>query len=403
MAQLVRRKKSPFWYVRYQQGGKDHWVSTQTAKRKEATEKMALILARAFGQLTVDHAFDELLKELQRLPTEIRLERSQAIARRLLAGSQSTLALADAWQTWFDNPNKRGEPSGNTMRQYESQWKRFEKWAAGRKLAHMHDVDGADALDYAADLWKDKVTPSTFNRHIQFLRAVFALLATQAGLLTNPWASVHSKALRVKGRRNFTTEELQNVCSKSRGSLRHLIALGLYTGMRLGDCVLLRWAEVDLKAGMIDHIPMKTRRVGRRVRIPIHPVLAAMLAELRERNPKADDLFPEEAAEYRTDPIAVSHRFQRFLTDCGIETTEARAEGEQRKKGACRVGFHSLRHSFVSLCAANRVPQVAIMELVGHGSPAMTALYSHAGDEQKTAAIAALPAMTFDAPETAKE
>ena len=60
-----------------------------------------------------------------------------------------------------------------------------------------------------------------------------------------------------------------------------------------------------------------------------------------------------------------------------------------------RVGFHSLRHSFVSLCAANRVPQVAIMELVGHGSPAMTALYSHAGEEQKAKAIAALPALVF--------
>ena len=60
------------------------------------------------------------------------------------------------------------------------------------------------------------------------------------------------------------------------------------------------------------------------------------------------------------------------------------------------VGFHSLRHSFVPLCAANRVPQVAVMELVGHGSPAMNRLYSHAGDEQKIKAIAALPAIDFE-------
>ena len=56
-----------------------------------------------------------------------------------------------------------------------------------------------------------------------------------------------------------------------------------------------------------------------------------------------------------------------------------------------------LRHSLVSLCDANHVPQVAIMELVGHGSPAMTALYSHAGDEQKMKAISALPAVSFEA------
>ncbi len=69
----------------------------------------------------------------------------------------------------------------------------------------------------------------------------------------------------------------------------------------------------------------------------------------------------------------------------------------------CRVGFHSLRHSFVSLCAANRVPQVAIMELVGHGSPAMTALYSHAGDEQKLKAITALPTVSFETEEDKPE
>ena len=67
-----------------------------------------------------------------------------------------------------------------------------------------------------------------------------------------------------------------------------------------------------------------------------------------------------------------------------------------RRRAIIRVGFHSLWHSFLSLCAANRVPQVAIMELVGHGSPAMTALYSHAGDEQKAKAIAALPAFAFE-------
>ena len=37
------------------------------------------------------------------------------------------------------------------------------------------------------------------------------------------------------------------------------------------------------------------------------------------------------------------------------------------------------------------------MELIGHGSPAMTRLYSHAGSEQKARAIAALPTISFDA------
>ncbi len=42
------------------------------------------------------------------------------------------------------------------------------------------------------------------------------------------------------------------------------------------------------------------------------------------------------------------------------------------------------------------MPQHAIQELVGHGSPAMTVLYSHADDQQKVEAIRVLPDMAFD-------
>ena len=146
----------------------------------------------------------------------------------------------------------------------------------------------------------------------------------------------------------LTPGELRKVCQAATGSLRYMIGLGLYTGMRLGDVVTLRWDAVHADQGSIEITPMKTRRLNKKVRLPIHPVLE-------------------------------------------------RPANEHRKRAIVRVGFHSLRHSFVSLCAAHRVPQVAIMELVGHGSPAMTALYSHAGDEQKAKAIAALPAFAFDA------
>ena len=90
----------------------------------------------------------------------------------------------------------------------------------------------------------------------------------------------------------------------------------------------------------------------------------------------------------------MSKRIQKHFRNCGIETNED-AENGQRKNRIARVGFHSLRHSFVSLCAASGVPQVAIQELVGHGSPAMTAVYSHSNDEQKASAISALPAIDF--------
>ena len=90
----------------------------------------------------------------------------------------------------------------------------------------------------------------------------------------------------------------------------------------------------------------------------------------------------------------MSRKIQKHFRNCGIETSESTGNDHRRNR-ITRVGFHSLRHSFVSLCAASGVPQVAIQDLISHDSPAMTAIYSHSNDEQKASAIAALPAIDF--------
>jgi len=211
-------------------------------------------------------------------------------------------------------------------------------------------------------------------------------------LIVNPWADMKTLDKETQGRENFTPEELVAICSKAKGATRYMIGIGLYTGMRLGDVVSLRWA--DIGRDKIEIIPMKTKRKGKQITLPIHPVLRELLNELRKQTGSGEYLFPAEHNSYQQDGSAVSKRFQQFLNDCGIKTTE---EGNgHRRHAIVRKGFHSLRHSFVSLCAANRVPQVAIQELVGHGSPAMTALYSHADFEQKQDAINGLPSMSFE-------
>ena len=136
------------------------------------------------------------------------------------------------------------------------------------------------------------------------------------------------------------------------------------------------------------------KRQNKKLRLPIHPVLGSLLRELKRKS-KTEYLFQEEYELYSKHPAYVSKRIQKHFRNCGIETNED-AENGQRRNRIARVGFHSLRHSFVSLCAASGVPQVAIQELVGHGSPAMTARYSHSNDKQKASAIAALPNISFN-------
>ena len=64
---------------------------------------------------------------------------------------------------------------------------------------------------------------------------------------------------------------------------------------------------------------------------------------------------------------------------------------ENSIKKAPVYGFHSFRHSFVSICAGEGIPVHVVMELVGHNSKLVHQVYQHATIEDKRKAIDLLP------------
>lgn len=346
------------------------------------------------GETSIDALFQEVLEQIDKLPRENQENKRHEYMQILTQAKAAKLELDKAWKVWLASPQK-GNPGKRTIEGYEAIWKRFYKWLQRLNIDYVHEVTPKHARDYCANLWKSGVSPSTYNAHHKFLRSMFKSLQIEAGLVKNAWSDIRSLEKEQESRRDLSPEELARVCSTATGNIRYMIALGLYTGMRLGDVCSLKWSGVDLERGIIEHMPLKTQRKKKKVRLPIHPVLDAILKELRAASTRTDYLFPKEYELYSRHTSNITKKIQRHFMDCGIKTTE-KPPNDHRRKRIVRVGFHSLRHSFVSLCAANRVPQVAIQELVGHGSPAMTALYSHAGDEQKAKAIAGLPAIDFE-------
>ena len=388
MARVFRRSGSDFFYGRFKVDGKETWFSTKCTDRKEAQSIANGKVQAARGKVNTDDYFTGLIALLARLPKDDQDAKRNDYARRLMQGQSSTLPIADAWQTWLNTPLK-GNPSAVTIRGYDAIWRRFSKWITGR-TEYLHEITEPHVQDYISDLWKSGVAPRTFNGHTMFLKSMFHVLRVKAGLLANVWDNIKTMDKETQGREIFTPEELATICSSATGSFRYMVGIGLYSGIRLGDVVNLRWENIGKDS--IKIVPSKTRRKGRKIPMPIHPVLRILLNELRKQS-VGEYLFPEEKEIYQKDSGNITRRFQQFLNDCGIKTTE-QGEGH-RRKAIVRKGFHSLRHSFVSLCAANRVPQFVIQELVGHGSPAMTELYSHADFEQKQNAINGLPDMAF--------
>ena len=278
----LQREKSGRWTMRVGINGKRYCRSTRTKDRDQAERVLQRFLA-PFG-----------LGE-QRLP------------------------LADVWNAYVMSPN-RNELAQATLNSKRVVWMHFARWMEHYYLP-VKDLSGVThemISEYLALLRAD-ICGSTYNARVCVLREIFHVLARKAGLEEDPWEGVrlrpddcHSRreltmdelrrlldAAKVVGVRRSRTKEDSNIhCTPttpnydSNNEWYKLFLIGIYTGLRLGDCCTLDWSNINLAAGVIQIIPRKTRRHahGRPVTIPIHQTLGAALLETQSPNPNPQSL-----------------------------------------------------------------------------------------------------------------
>jgi len=249
---------------------------------------------------------------------------------------------------------------------------------------------------------------------MNLLALVWRVLKKKARLTENPWESIERKRFKVRSRRELTVDELGRVIGAAQGEMKLLLAIGIYCGLRLGDAASLDWGSVDMVKGIISLVPMKTaRRSQKRVTIPIHSTLLAMFTGI-PAGQRMGPVMPDLKARWESFNGALARDVERLFLSVDIKTNanaltasektamgQAKSDGKELpplKRSAGRAsadcGYHSLRHTFVSLCAAGGVPQSVVQSLVGHGSPAMTQHYTHIGIETAQKAVALLPDVT---------
>jgi len=397
---LVRRGKT--FYAVWQVAGRKFMKTTRQSDRKDAVKELARIM-QPF--LVAD--------EVRTLETvKARIEGAKADLVKMDEEKNPPLTIGSAWSAYLNAPG-RPDSGPATLRQYEAEFNRFLKWieAEHADVQTMRALTPEIAGAYAQHLTGSKATPSTFNQHIGFLRLLWRVLEKPARMdAPNPWTDIKRKRLVTQGRRELTIEELRRACLAATGELRTLLALGLYTGMRMGDCATLRWGETDLVRGMIRRVPMKTaRRSGKPVMIPIHATLQAILVEIpKDKHPEY--VLPEMATVYLKARSELKDIIQAHFAACGVTThrpgtgfvMEKGVDGKDRKvstgkRAVVEVGFHSLRHTFVSLCRAANAPLSVVESIVGHSNPAMTRHYTHTSEAAAGVAVAALPDITGQA------
>ena len=316
------------------------------------------------------------------------------------------LPLADAWLEYVKSPNRR-ELAPATLNSKRLVWMDFARWMEHHHLeiGNLAEVTREAIAEYLACIRAD-VCASTYNGRICVLREIFHVLAEKAGLVDDPWDGVRLHADDCHSRRELTIDELERLiksATKAGDMWRRLFTIGMYTGLRLGDCCCLAWNAVNLERGVIQLIPAKTRKHahGQPITIPIHPQLMDELRGKREEGKGKreegkvevrDGTFvnPTLADWYKNSKWRVSHGLELIFKAAHIETS-IRIEG--RRTRTPEATFHSLRHTFVSLAANAGVPLPVVASIVGHSSTAMTRHYYHENEEMLRQVVAAIPSL----------
>jgi len=222
--------------------------------------------------------------------------------------------------------------------------------------------------------------------------AVWAgLIPRNVADLVDP-SKVHKRPMTV-----YTPEQVDKLLTALEGHKHEtLYTLALTSGMRLGELLSLKWADVDLPGGFLSvregrtitirgrvDGPGKTDSARRHIKLTSDAVASLKAHRTRQVEHRVwlgaewrdlDYVFPSDIGT-AGDHSNVLHHFHRV-------TDKARLP---------RLRVHDLRHTAATLMLLKGVPAKVVSEMLGHASIAITLdLYSHVLPDMQDQAVAAM-------------
>lgn len=300
---------------------------------------------------------DAKLAELEMAARSGRL--TNQVISLIVAGKKVTVAQAiEEWLAWLRTVGR----SENTVSAYSIEMRAF---ANAARILHLPP---ATIKPETINEWINSPgTRKAGTRNVQLaqIRSFFEFCAAKGWTYGDP-----SRLVEVNlGNLSFAQKEPQQRAIFTDGEVfaliaesppdsfwRPAIALGRWTGLRLGDICQLEWESLA-KPGKI---VVWTQKRDRRVELPLEPDSLRRAVDSIEKTDKTY-CFPRER-EIVMDPkrrSILSVQFGRLCTKCGIEGRS----------------FHDLRSSYCSAQDAAGIPIEHISRAVGHSNTLTTKGY----------------------------
>jgi integrase len=310
--------------------------------------------------------------------------------------------LVDEWL-----PAKRATLRASTANSYERTIHLYVAPSIGN--TQLADVDGAVLNAFYARLLDNGRTetrrklgpglsPKTVRNVHGMLSKAFRDGVRWGRLYRNPCDAADPPKGHAPEMKAWTAEEIRRfTVSTNSHRWAAIWALMLTTGMRRGEVLGLRWADVDLEAGTvsirstrirygttIDTSTPKTARGNRTINVG--PGVGALLRTWRKEQTadrlmmgagwqNADDLVVTLADGSSPNPEAFSNLFHKLSKRAGLRP----------------IRLHDLRHSYATAALAAGVPVKVVSQRLGHADIGVTLkVYAHVmpGDDEAAATMA---------------
>ena len=391
MASVFKRPGSEFYFCSYR-ASDGRWVkkTTKQTNRTKALE-FALRMAEAekaglHATLTTAHARKLFNEALERVGDEP------------LAGF-----TVKGWITeWLEG--KKASLTSSTAERYGKPLRDFIDHMGARADLPLSAVNPKDIRTFRDSQRKAGRAAATCNFTHKSLTSVFEAARRQNLINANPCHAVdylptHRERVE-KG--TFTpadVSKLLEACRRneklkkadSTADWQGVITLGFYTGMRLNDCLSLKWGNVDLPGKVITFTPQKTASTGKKLTIPMHVEVEEFLLKHPAGKRDADPVFPSVHKMSIGGNRGASRTFSSIMETAGLASGTLREKAGTAGHAVSSHTHHSLRHSLATALSRAGVMVEQRNKITGHSDDKMGQHYTHVQIEELRGAIDKMP------------
>lgn len=262
----------------------------------------------------------------------------------------------------------------------------------------------------------EQYTLPTITKTYNVINACLEHAANEGHIIKNPMKHISlpsaDKVKHSKDSRAFNEEEVQLICQQAKKRTSNgkpiyyygdIIVILLFSGMRIGECLGLRWKDIDFehniividntvttvtnrdggnkKTKIVDTSP-KTKKSNRT--IPLSQIAKESFLSFKELSGASgndNDYICVTKQGNLTDRRNIRRSLDSILEGCGIKQA-GKNNGD---------GLHVLRHTYTSLLFSSDVDIKTVSELLGHEKTSTTYdIYCHLMPKDKSNAVALL-------------